>query len=392
MRPSYEVADIISLHRPQLKGHLSAHQLRTLSALERCRTEGLGSHVDGCDVCGYLQISYNSCRNRHCPKCQGLNKEMWIIQQEDMLLPVAYFHVVFTLPHELNGLCQYNPKWMYGLLFKAAWYTINTLAKDPKWIGAQTAATMVLHTWSQTMCLHPHVHCIVPNGGLTKEDQWQYPRRGTGNLLFPVAAMKRLNRGYLMAQINLAIKQKLLRLSPNFPKGKNYKAWKDNLYEKEWVVYTKKPFSGVKQVVNYLARYSHRVAITNHRIQSIEDGKVQFNYKDYREGAKRKTMCLQGQEFLRRFCQHILPQGFRKVRQYGFLSNASKAKSLALARKALGQKEKQLLSKAERKDLAIKRLFKERARKCPCCEVGILKPLHELLSNKDPPASLIPLR
>lgn len=392
MRPAYEVADVSSLYLPQLKGQLSAHQLRTLKALERCRTEALGSHVDGCDACGYLQISYNSCRNRHCPKCQGLNKEMWIVQQEDMLLPVTYFHVVFTQPHELNSLCQYNPRWMYGLLFKAAWYTINTLARDPKWIGAQTAATMVLHTWSQTMSLHPHVHCIVPNGGLTKEGKWQYPRRGNNNFLFPVAAMKRLYRGYLMAQIKAAIKAGVLRLPPNFPKGKNYKLWKDQLYQKEWVVYTKKPFSGVKQVVNYLARYSHRVAITNHRIQSIADGKVHITYKDYRDGAKQKNMGLQGVEFLRRFCQHILPQGFRKVRQYGFLSNACKAKALAQARKALNQKHRTLLNRSQRKELAKKRLFKEQATQCPCCGVGVLKPLHELLNNKDPPGGLIEIR
>ena len=167
MRPKYEVADIIRQFLPQMnKKKMRVHHKRTLSALEKCRTAALGGHIDACDECGHLKISFNSCRNRNCPKCQGLNKEMWIIQQEDMLLPVAYFHVVFTLPHELNELCLHQPKFMYDLLFKAAWHTIDTLAKDPKWLGAKTAATMVLHTWSQTLVLHPHVHLIVPNGGL----------------------------------------------------------------------------------------------------------------------------------------------------------------------------------------------------------------------------------
>ena len=255
MRPAYEVADVIRLHQSKLRRRLSAHQLRTLSALERCRTAALGSHVDGCDQCGYLQISYNSCRNRHCPKCQGLNKEAWIVQQEDMLLPVAYFHVVFTSPHDLNELCLYNPRWMYNLLFKAAWHTIGTLAGDKKWLGAKTASTMVLHTWSQTLSLHPHVHCIVPNGGLDKEGQWLFPKRGHGNFLFPVAAMKRLYRGYFMAQLKQGIESGKLQLPPCFLSGKTYKQWKDTLYQKDWVVYTKKPFSGVKKVVNYLAGF-----------------------------------------------------------------------------------------------------------------------------------------
>jgi len=170
MRPKYEVADVIRQFLPKMDKTkiLTLHQ-KTLQALTLCRTEALGGHIDACDQCGHLKISYNSCRNRHCPKCQGINKEMWIVQQEDMLLPVAYFHVVFTLPHELNELCMHQPKFMYGLLFKAAWHTLNTLVNDEKWIGAKTAATMVLHSWSQTMVLHPHVHCIVPNGGLTND-------------------------------------------------------------------------------------------------------------------------------------------------------------------------------------------------------------------------------
>ena len=386
MRPKYEVADIIKQFLPQMdKAKMPVHHRRTLSALEKCRTAALGGHIDACDECGHLRISFNSCRNRNCPKCQGLNKEMWIVQQEDMLLPVAYFHVVFTLPHELNTLCLHQPKFMYNLLFKAAWHTINTLANDPKWLGAKTAATMVLHTWSQTLVLHPHLHLIVPNGGLTSDGTWQFPKRGNGNFLFPVAAMKKIFKGFFMTQLKKVIEDGLLTLPPNFLFGFAYKKWKDTLYQKDWVVYTKKPFSAVKQVVNYLARYSHRVAITNHRIKNIDHGAVTFEYKDYKDGAKKKLMTLKGTHFLQRFCLHILPQGFRKIRQYGFLSNACKAKSLKQARKALGAKVRQLLTRKERKILAKKRLFGKKTDVCPCCRKGQMVVWIVWEQNKAPP-------
>jgi len=386
MRPKYEVADIIRRFLPQMdKQKMPVHHRRTLAAVEKCRTAALGGHIDACDECGHLKISFNSCRNRHCPKCQGVNKEMWVIQQEDMLLPIAYFHVVFTLPHELNELCLHQPKFMYDLLFKAAWHTINTLAKDPKWLGAKTAATMVLHTWSQTLVLHPHVHLIVPNGGLDKEGNWVFPKRGNGNFLFPVTAMKKIYKGFFMAQLKQAIESGILTLPPTFPFGVAYKNWKDNLYAKDWVVYTKKPFSGVKKVVNYLARYSHRVAITNHRIKSISEESVTFQYKDYKEGAKKKLMTLKGTDFLQRFCLHILPQGFRKVRQYGFLSNATKAKSLRQARMALGAKVHQLLTRSERKKLAKKQLFGDKIDVCPCCQKGKMVTCIVWERNKAPP-------
>lgn len=385
-RPTYELADVIDRHLPQLDStRLPSHHKRTLSALSRCRTAALGGHIDACTKCGHQQISYNSCRNRHCPKCQGLAKEMWIVQQEDMLLPVAYFHVVFTLPHELNELCLHHGKDMYDLLFQAAWHTIKTLSADPKWLGAKSAATMVLHTWSQTLGLHPHVHCIVPNGGLTAQGKWQLPKRGVGNFLYPVKAMQQLYKGYFMDQILDLLKTGQVRF-PQEPPKSMYR-WKDALYRKDWVVYTKKPFAGVKHVVDYLARYSHRVAITNHRIVDMSDGQVAFHYKDYKKGGTKKIMRLQGQDFLRRFTMHILPHRFRKVRQFGFVSNASKKKSIALARASLAVKQKELLTKAERKRLAKTRLFKHRVHKCPCCQVGELQTITSWLGNKDPPTS-----
>lgn len=394
-QPAFELAEVIHRFSDHIRPQLSAHQQRTLSALERCRTAALGGHIDQCDACGHLHISYNSCRNRHCPKCQGVNKEMFIIEQEELLLPVAYYHVVFTLPQELNALCLYDPKAMYGLLFESAWHTLNTLARDDKWLGAKTAATMVLHSWSQTLNLHPHVHCIVPNGGLDKEGNWRYPRKsgadGEGRFLFPVAAMKKLYRGYFLARLKAKIKGGKMQLPPDFPSGKAYKAWKDDLYQKDWVVYTKKPFSGVKKVVEYLARYSHRVAITNHRIKNITDTQVTFEYKDYKDKAKKKLMTLQGEEFLRRFCLHILPKGFRKVRKYGLVSNASKATDILRARIALGQRHQTVISnRKERKAKALERLFGKAVNKCPCCKKGNMVTIGIVPPERAPPTMIVP--
>ena len=372
-RPEFEMADVIRQFLPQMKADkILNYQRYTLEKIQDCRTAVMGGHLDACNECGHIQISYNSCRNRHCPKCQGVRKEMWIVQQEDMLLPVSYFHVVFTLPHELNQLCLGQPKFMYDLLFSSAWHTLNTLALDPKWLGAKTAATMVLHTWSQTLVLHPHLHCIVPNGGLTKDGKWQFPKRSKGkeNFLFPVQAMKKIFKGHFMAGLKQALENRTLPLPSGFPLGANYKKWKDVLYQKQWVVYTKKPFSSVKKVVSYLGRYAYRIALTNHRIKNIDKDNVIFEYKDYKDGAKKKLMTLRGTEFLRRFCLHILPRKFRKTRQYGFLANSTKAKSLNIARMALATKVKILLTRKERKTIAIQRLFSTSVNQCPCCKKG----------------------
>jgi len=387
-----ELSDVIDHYMAQNgNNRLYSYHLKTLHALRRCRTLELGGHVDGCDSCGHMRISYNSCRNRHCPKCQGLNKEMWIIGQEDMLLPVLYYHVVFTLPHELNLLCMYDPRQMYDLLFSSAWHTLRMLSEDPQWIGARPAATMLLHTWSQTLQLHPHVHCIVPNGGLTKDGQWQYPKKGKGNFLFPVLAMTKVYKGYFMSNLIQQIKTGELSMPKGyFKEYGGFKKWKRMLYDKNWVVYTKKPFSGVQHVIDYLGRYSHSVAITNRRIISILDGKVRFTYKDYREDGAKKEMDIAVGEFIRRFCLHLLPPGYRKVRYYGFISNASKAKSIALARRSLGQKHQSLLSRSLRKEKAIQRLTGlQNMYQCPCCKKGIMKKLMTLPMNRPPPEEII---
>jgi hypothetical protein len=319
------------------------------------------------------------------PKCQGLQKEMWAIQREEELLPVGYFHVVFTLPEELRGLCLRNPKFMYDLLFESAWYVLRTFASDNKWLGAKSAATIVLHTWSQYMTLHPHVHCIVPSGGLTQSGNWKGPKRGNSNFLYPVLAMNKVYKAYFLSRLREHIEAGEVPLPKNFPMGTAYYNWKEKLYRKEWVVYTKPPFGGARHVVKYLARYSHRVAITNQRITDITDSHVTFNYKDYKSGGSRKQMCLLGEQFLQRFCLHILPWRFRKIRHYGFLSNASKKKSLALARQSLQVQHASKLSRTARRELAIQRLFQNAVKRCPCCHKGQMIIMDIISPNKDPP-------
>lgn len=388
MKSAVELSEVIDQFLPRLADNqLPWYHYNTLMAIRNCRTAKLGAHIDACDACGHLRISYNSCRNRHCPKCQGIKKEMWTIQQEDQLLPCSYFHVVFTIPHQLNELCLRNPRFMYSLLFQAAWFTINTFARDPKWLGAKSAATMVLHTWSQTLMLHPHIHCIVPNGGLNDKGEWQNPKKGNSRFLYPVAAMRKVFKAFFLKQMKASLEQGLLVLPSDFPFQKHsYQLWKEALYEKQWVVFTKKPFGGVRNVVNYLARYSHRVAITNHRLVSIDNDKVSFQYKDYADKAKKKVMALDGVTFIKRFCLHILPKRFGKVRHTGFLANACKAKDLHQARTALNIKQKELLDRAQRKKLAIKRLFPINEDTCPCCKKGKMIEIYKHTPNKDPPA------
>ncbi|NJN33186.1 MAG: IS91 family transposase [Saprospiraceae bacterium] len=359
MKPAHEIGEILrGVNLDDFS--LSGHQKRVLSALRDCRTAALGGHLDACDDCGQLQISYNSCRNRHCPKCQGVEKEEWLLGREQDLLPVTYFHVVFTLPHELNDLCRYAHAGsvLYGLLFESAKQTLQQFGRDSRWLGAEIGVTMVLHTWGQNLSLHPHVHCIVPNGGLKKDGTWQFPKKGNEKFLFPVKAMQSVYKALFMKGLQELIQNKALDLPPNFSLDKPvYKAWKNALYGKDWVIYAKRPFGGPKQVIEYLGRYTHKVAISNHRIQSVDTEGVTFEYKDYKTGGEKKTMRLTMAEFIRRFAQHILPPKFRRLRHYGFLSNASKGKSLAKARQSLGVKAQATLDKAARRAAARERLL-----------------------------------
>ena len=385
MKAGLEIGEILRGY-PFEKGALSGHQLRTLRALRDCRTAALGGHVDACDSCGNIRISYNSCRNRHCPKCQGVEKEMWILARSEDLLPVTYFHVVFTLPHELNDLCRYAPEVMYNLLFESAKQTLLQFGLDKRWLGAQMGVTMILHTWGQNLSLHPHVHCIVPNGGLRKDGSWQFPKKGNERFLFPVKAMQTVYKALYMKGLQAVIKDNALILPPDFD-HQNYKVWKENLYQKTWVIYAKRPFGGPESVIEYLGRYTHKVAISNHRLRGFEaeKGLVTFEYKDYKTGGDKKEMTLTAAEFIRRFAQHILPPKFRRLRHYGFLSNASKGKSLAKARASLGVKAVERMDKAVRREAARERLLGQHPNRCGCCKEGTMLRIGVLPPSRAPP-------
>ena len=282
----------------------------------------LGSHVDGCTSCGHIRISYNSCRNRHCPKCQGKEREKWIQAREEELLPVPYFHVVFTLPDTLNRLCLFKPKLLYDLLFKTAWSVVNSFGHDPKWLGAQTGMISILHSWGQTLTLHPHLHCIVPGGGLTKQGKWK-TARSDGKYLFNVKAMSKTFRGRFIAALKEHLPQEMT------------KTFVSTLYKHNWVVYAKQPFAGVQSAVEYMARYTHKIAISNHRIKNVDEGQITFSYKDYKHGSVKKEMQLDSIEFIRRFALHILPKRFVRIRHYGICSSTSKIKSTLIIKAQL---------------------------------------------------------
>lgn len=342
MQPKYELAHVLrrqwnAIEQSVENKSLNTWQLRTLSALSKCRTAALGGHVDGCTNCGNLRISYNSCRNRHCPKCQGNEREVWIQAREKELLPVAYFHVVFTLPSELNSLCVQHPRILYASLFEAAWDTIHTFSKDEKHLGATTGMISILHTWGQQLTLHPHLHCIIPAGGLTKQRLWK-PCKTKGNYLFPVKALSVVYRAKYIHHLRKhvaehnAIAEKQIVLPKDVI---------DACFKKQWVVYAKKPFSGVISVVEYLGRYTHKVAISNHRITAIDKANdtITFKYKDYKTNESKKQCTLNSMEFVRRFSLHILPKSFVRIRHYGILSSTAKTKAIAAIRKQLPEKK-----------------------------------------------------
>ena len=323
MRPAFEVADVINSHWKEIlhSSQFNSWQLRTLDALRRCRPASLGGHVDLCTSCGHTRISYNSCRNRHCPKCQQIQRERWIQARESELLPATYFHVVFTLPESLNKLCLYEPAKVYKLLFDTAWSVVNDFAHDEKHLGADIGMISILHTWGQNLSLHPHIHCIVPGGGLTKAGFWK-PARCDGKFLFPVKAMSSVFR----ARFVNGLRSRMKELDRSFY---------DDLFKSNWIVYAKRPFGGPKQVVEYLGRYTHKIAISNHRVINLTNDQVSFRYKDYRDAAKQKVMTLNAIEFVRRFSLHILPKGFMRIRHYGMLSSSRKQKALPLIHQQL---------------------------------------------------------
>jgi hypothetical protein len=342
-RPALEVADIFRTHgavwRKANAGHLSLGQLKAMAAIEACRTAELGGHVAACEDCGHTVIGYNSCGNRHCPKCQGAAARQWLADREAELLPLPYYHVVFTLPSAIGAIAWQNKAEVYGLLFKAASETMLTIAADPKHLGARIGMTAVLHTWGSALTHHPHVHMIVPGGGLSLNDQRFIPCRR--RFFLPVRVLSRLFRRLFLERLDAAYKQGRLILEGGLVKLASpvaFAAVLKPLKRINWFVYAKRPFAGPKAVLAYLSRYTHRVAISNTRLIAHDGRGVTFHYKDYRTDdlARRKVMTLAADEFIRRFMLHILPKGFHRIRHYGLFANTGRAAHIARLRELLG--------------------------------------------------------
>ena len=378
MLPTYELAHIVRQYGDHFianKQPIGYHK-KVLNAISICRTAQLGGHVDACDKCSHTRISYNSCRNRHCPKCQSTEREKWIIARKEDLLPVSYYHVVFTIPEQLNQHCLQHPKAMYNILFEAGKETLFAFAADKKNLGASMGFIALLHTWGQNLSLHPHLHCIVPGGGIAKNGQWK-TTRSKGDFLFPIKQMSTVFKNKFMHKYrqwlhenNMQITNKLRQL----------------LYQKNWVIYLKQPFGGPEQVVEYLGRYSHKIAISNHRLKSIADGSIAFSYKDYADGSKTKMMTLEADEFLRRFCMHILPPRFMKIRHYGFLSNRGKQK-LKIHLMTQGKIPAATI-KLNYKQVC-KQLLKFDVDECPVCKKGRMITLLNFSANAPPSMEII---
>ncbi len=345
-RQALEVADIFRTHgkhwRDSHVGHISLSQLKVMSAIEKCRTQALGGHVLHCNSCEQNQISYNSCRNRHCPKCQANTAKHWLEARQTELLPVDYYHLVFTLPSPISSLAYYNKSILYKILLQAAAQTLTTIAADPKHLGARIGVTFVLHTWGSAMTHHPHVHGIVPGGGLSIDGQrWVACKSG---FFLPVRVLSRLFRRLFIEKLIQAYHDDELQFfgeHKQLEQERHFTDWIKPLRKIEWVVYAKRPFAGPEAVLAYLSRYTHRVAIANSRLLSLDDTGVTFKWKDYRSKGqeKYKTMNLSSDEFIRRFLLHILPKGFHRIRHYGLIANAGRKGNLARARELLNVPE-----------------------------------------------------
>jgi hypothetical protein len=315
---------------------LSWAQLKVLTAIARCRSAALGGHRDQCARCGYEAISYCSCRNRHCPKCQTNAREKWLRARERELLPVGYYHLVFSVPHALVPLIWQNKRVLFTLLFEASAATLLEIAADPKHLGAQIGFLSILHTWGQTLQRHPHIHCVVPGGGLSPDGtRWISSR---SHFFLPVRVLSRVFRGKFIAELRRSFQRnKLVFHGDGLPlaQEKAFAAFLRTLFRQEWIVYAKPPFGGPEHVLQYLARYTHRVAISNHRLLSVDDNQVRFRWKDYAHHNKRRTLTLTNEEFLRRFLQHVLPKGFPRIRYFGWLANRKRATLLPVCRDRL---------------------------------------------------------
>jgi len=362
-------------------------QYRAMQAIEACRTERLGGHIERCDSCEQLRYHYHSCRNRHCPKCQTLAKERWLAVRRAELLPVPYFHLVFTLPHELNALAQGNTRVIYALLFEAVSATLIEFGANPRWLGGSIAATLVLHTWGQRLDQHLHLHGLVAGGALGAQDQWIRPRHG---FLFPLTALSMVFRGKFLAGLARACERNAIRFGGStaaLAEPRERARFVAGLRSKPWVVYAKQPFAGPEQVLDYLGRYTHRVAIANNRLVSVTDTAVRFRYKDYARGNQRKVMTLDPQEFIRRFLLHVLPAGFMRIRHYGLLANRAKGVKLAAARAALDYQPPSAPATTESVEDFWLRVTALDIHQCPHCKTGrmrVVGPI-SLLQARAPP-------
>jgi hypothetical protein len=362
-----EVADVFRRHgeafRQARAGHLGRVERRVMGAITACRTAALGGHVEQCDDCGATRIAYNSCRNRHCPKCQGLARAEWLARRQAELLPVPYFHVVFTLPMLAGEIAFQNKATVYAILFRAVAETLTTIAADPKHLGAQIGVTAVLHTWGQTLQHHPHIHCVVPGGGPSLDGtRWIACRPG---FFLPVRVLSRLFRRLFLQNLQDAFEAGKLRFFGKLAgmvEPTAFATGLDQLRRIEWVVYAKPPFGGPEQVLAYLGRYTHRVAISNARLVSVTGDHVAFRWKDYRHHGSSKIMTLAADEFIRRFLLHTLPDGFHRIRHYGFLANGHRAAKLALCRRLLDMPHPESAA-----DPVDKAHSPHRPERCPCC-------------------------
>jgi hypothetical protein len=392
-RPALEIADVFRAHGAAYRqSHVLARaQRRAVQAIETCRTAALGGHRQTCDTCGAERLAYNSCRNRHCPKCQTLAKKRWIEARRAEWLPVEYFHVVFTLPHTLKALAQGNPRVLYTLLFRAVAATLTTFGRDPRHLGGDVGGTAILHTWGQNLSQHLHLHCIVPGGALTQdESRWIATPPG---FLFPVRALAQVFRGKYLDGLQRAFTAGQLAFAGStapLADPATFAAWLQALRRPDWVVYAKRPFAGPTQVLEYLGRYTHRVALSNARLVSLTDGVVRLRWRDYADGDRVKVMALDAEEFIRRFLLHVVPGGFVRIRHFGFLANRTRRAKLARCRALLGQSPPPPTAPSESVPALMLRLTGIDIERCPHCPQGRLR-LTEILAPMVPPPRAVPL-
>ena len=376
-RPRFEVADVFrrygEAYRQQHAASMSAGQRRVMSAIEVCRTSALGGHLERCDRCGYERNAFNSCRDRHCPKCQCLARAQWIEERQSELLDVPYFHVVFTVPQEIAAIAYQNKEMVYGILFQATAETLKTIAADPKHLGAEIGFFAVLHSWGQNLQFHPHLHGVVPGGGLSADGQRWISCRP--DFFLPVRVLSHLFRRLFLESLQHAFDSGKLEFFNTLESLRDRRAFVqfvDRMKDCDWVVYAKRPFAGPQQVLDYVGRYTHRVAISNNRLLDIENGQVCFEWKDYRTGGQVKTMTLSADEFIRRFLLHVLPDGFQRIRYYGFLGNRYRKQKLDQCRRLLGMPNGTEPTNAAEKGYQdrYEELTGISLRQCPECKQG----------------------